>query len=93
MASPFDTLAQRMDALTAARFGKNIEINGDPCVAVEFHFLAEMGELSGNGIRLVIFTPTYRPERHDKVVMNGEEYTVTAYQWFNGKPQITLGAL
>lgn len=82
-----------MDALTAARFGKTIQINGDPHIAVEFHFLAEMGALSGDAIRLVIFTPNYRPQRHDRVVMDGVDgvdYTVGVVQWFNGKPQITL---
>lgn len=90
MASPFDQLSSRMDALTAARLGKTIEINGNPCIAVEFHFLAEMGELSGDAIRLVVFTSNYRPRRNDQVVMDGKDYTVATIQWFNGKPQITL---
>lgn len=90
MASPFDGLSSRMDALTASRFGKTIEINGNPYIAVEFHFLAEMGELSGEGVSMVVFTPNYQPDRHDRVVMDGQEYTVTVIRWFNGKPKITL---
>lgn len=68
MASPFEQLFSRMDALTASRFGKTIEINGNPCTVVEFHYLAEMGELSGDAIRLVVFTSSYRPRRNDQVV-------------------------
>ncbi len=90
MASPFEQLSSRMDALTASRFGKTIEINGNPCTVVEFHYLAEMGELSGDAIRLVVFTSSYRPRRNDQVVMDGKDYMVATIQWFNGKPQITL---
>lgn len=79
MASPFEQLSSRMDALTASRFGKTIEINGNPCTVVEFHYLAEMGELSGDAIRLVVFTSSYRPRRNDQVVTSAAVVVQSSY--------------
>lgn len=89
MANPFERLTERMDATTIRRMGKDVMINGAEHIAVESHFLTEMGPVSGDGISLVVFTE-YRPKRNDVVVFSGQEYAVTRHQMFNGKPQIFI---
>ena len=90
MANAFDALATRMDAVTTARFGRDVVINGTVFTGVESHFLPEMGPVSGDGLSVVVFSPDYRPHRNDQVVYQGESYIVTRHQMFNGKPQIWL---
>ncbi|MBO8132461.1 DNA breaking-rejoining protein [Dickeya fangzhongdai] len=85
----FERQADRMDAATVRRMGKNVVINGDDHIAVESHFLPEMGPLNGDGISLVIFTE-YQPKRSDAVIFSNQEYIVTRHQLFNGKPQIFI---
>lgn len=89
MANPFERLAERMDAATVNKMGKTVQINGADHIAVESHFLPEMGPVSGDGISLVVFTE-YRPKRNDSVLFSGQEYIVTRHQMFNGKPQIFI---
>lgn len=89
MANPFERVAARMDAATVRKMGKTVVINGTEHIAVESHFLPEMGPVSGDGISLVIFTD-YQPNRSDSVVFEGKDYMVTRWQPFNGKPQIFI---
>ncbi|WP_324648552.1 ATP-binding protein [Klebsiella pneumoniae] len=90
MANTFDNLAARMDTLTANRLGRPVTINGDDYIAVESHLLLEMGQVAGDGISLVIFTVDYQPARGDRVIYNGQAYTVTRWLPFNSKPQIWI---
>jgi hypothetical protein len=90
MANVFSRLAARMDLVTSERMGKTVMINGQDYMAVESHLLLEMAPVSGDGISLVIFTPGYEWQRDDQAVLDGQPYTVTRSQMFNGKPQIWL---
>ncbi|EBG1930719.1 ATP-binding protein [Salmonella enterica] len=90
MADLFDTLNERMDALTADRFGVTVGINGTDYIAVESDFFAEFGPVEGNGKSLVVFSRDYAPRRGDSVVYRDRRYTVTKIRRFNGKPQLTL---
>lgn len=89
MDNSFERLAARMDAATVRKMGKTVVINGTEHIAVESHFLPEMGPVSGDGISLVVFTD-YQPNRSDAVVFDGEDYMVTRWQRFNGKPQVFI---
>ena len=89
MANPFERVAERMDAATVRKMGKTVVINGTEHIAVESHFLPEMGPVSGDGISLVVFTD-YQPNRNDAVVFDGKDYMVTRWQRFNGKPQVFI---
>ncbi|EAQ6047568.1 ATP-binding protein, partial [Salmonella enterica] len=55
MADLFDTLSERMDVLTAERFGITVSINGTDHIAVESDFFAEFGPVEGSGKSLVVF--------------------------------------
>ncbi|EBN5091846.1 ATP-binding protein, partial [Salmonella enterica] len=55
MADLFDTLNERMDVLTAVRFGVTVSINGTDYIAVESDFFAEFGPVEGSGKSLVVF--------------------------------------
>jgi len=90
MANAFDALAARMDSVTQQRFGKPITINGNDVVAVEAHFLPEMGALIGDGLSVVVFSDAYKPRKNDAVSYLGKPYIVTRNQLFNGKPHIWL---
>lgn len=89
MANPFERVAERMDAATVRKMGKTVVINGAEHIAVESHFLPEMGPVAGDGVSLVVFTD-YQPNRSDAVVFEGKGYIVTRWQWFNGKAQIFI---
>lgn len=90
MANPFDCLSTRLDEVTAARFGRPVLIDGVEYLAVEASFQAELGALAGEGLHLVVFSPHYRPVRKQAVLWQGQNYTVTRWQRFNGKYQILL---
>ncbi|MXF14412.1 DNA breaking-rejoining protein, partial [Escherichia coli] len=45
---------------------------------------------SGTATSLVVFSPGYRPRRGDSVVYDGQQWTVTRYEKFNGKPMIFI---
>ncbi|WP_413734337.1 DNA breaking-rejoining protein [Sodalis sp. RH21] len=90
MANAFELMAARMDAITRERFGKLVVINNEDYIAVESHFITELGPLAGDGISLVVFDADYQPHRNDTVVFNGGSYIVTRHQPFNGKPQIWI---
>lgn len=86
----FRVLAERMDALTAEKMGEIIYLNDQPVCAVEFHFLPEMGPVSGDGVSYVIFTKGVTPRRKDRVVAGSTEYSITRVQRYNGKPHIFI---
>lgn len=90
MCNPFERLAARMDAVTVKRMAKPIEINGLPFEAIPAELLEEMGSLAGMGTTLVVFSGEYRPRTGDTVFYDGQEWTVTRFEKFNGKPKITL---
>ncbi|EFQ9429239.1 ATP-binding protein [Salmonella enterica] len=90
MADLVDTLSERMDTLTAERFGITVSINGTDHIAVESDFFAEFGPVEGSGKSLVVFSRDYAPRRGDSVVYRDRRYTVTKIRRFNGKPQLTL---
>ncbi|MEA1624817.1 ATP-binding protein, partial [Salmonella enterica] len=70
--------------------GEVIYLNDQPVCAVEFHFLPEMGPVSGDGVSYVIFTPGVTVRRNDRVVISNAEYTVTRALRYNGKPHIFI---
>ena len=90
MAEPFDRLRTRLDEVTVARFGRPVLIDGVEYVAVEVTFPAELGALSGEGLHLVVFSTQYRPSRNQVVDWQEQTYTVTRWERFNGKYQISL---
>lgn len=90
MPNPFDKLASRMDAATVTKMGKPATINGEPMMVIPAEFLEEMGPLTGTGRSLVVFTAGYRPKRSDVVIFEGEEFTLTRHERFNGKPRIFI---
>lgn len=89
-ANRFDRLVARMDTVTQQRLGREVLINGQPFIAVESHFLAEMGAMAGDGLMLVIFSSGYHPRRNDVVEYSGETRMVTRFDMLNGKPRITV---
>ncbi|CAM3366557.1 hypothetical protein SB6411_00219 [Klebsiella spallanzanii] len=90
MSNPFERIAERMDAATVRKMGKAVTINGEGCIAIESHLLAEMGAVNGDGISLVVFTSGYTPRRNDVVEFEGRAYQVTQHRLFNRKPQIWI---
>ncbi|WP_051045466.1 DNA breaking-rejoining protein [Escherichia coli] len=52
--------------------------------------LAELNALSGPAVSLVVFSSGYRPRRGDRVVYDGQQWTVTRHERFNGKPMIFI---
>ena len=46
--------------------------------------------LSGPAVSLVVFSSGYRPRRGDRVVYDGQQWTVTRHERFNGKPMIFI---
>jgi len=83
-------LVDRMDDVTARRFGQSVVINGLTLSATEHLFSADMAPLSGEGISLIVFERRYQPGRHDQVEWQGKNWRVTRWQFYNGKPQIFL---
>ncbi|HIB1133396.1 DNA breaking-rejoining protein [Escherichia coli] len=49
-----------------------------------------MNALSGPAVSLVVFSSGYRPRRGDRVVYDGQQWTVTRHERFNGKPMIFI---
>lgn len=90
MANPFEKLVSRMDAVTVNKMGKPATINGESVIVVPAEFLAEMGPLTGMGRSLVVFTDGYKPRRNDVVLFDGEEFCLTRFERFNGKPRIFI---
>ncbi|MEX9565534.1 ATP-binding protein [Morganella morganii] len=86
----FRVMADRMDTVTAQQMSITIYINGQPVCAVEFHFLPEMGPVSGDGVSYVIFTKGVTPRRKDRVVTGSTEFIITRVQRYNGKPHIFI---
>ncbi|MBV4625549.1 DNA breaking-rejoining protein [Escherichia coli] len=41
-------------------------------------------------VSLVVFSSRYRPRRGDRVVYDGQQWTVTRHERFNGKPMIFI---
>lgn len=78
-----------MDAATVRVMGRTALINGMEVAVVPAEFLEEMGPLMGNGKSLVIFS-LYRPRRNDAVEYDGESFSVTRFDTFNGKPRIFI---
>ncbi|WHP32834.1 ATP-binding protein [Trabulsiella odontotermitis] len=90
MANPFDTMAGRMDAATVRKMGRTAVINGVPVDVIPAELIEQMGPVSGNMVSLVVFSETYRPRRNDDVVYEGETFSVTRHDKFNGKPRIFI---
>lgn len=90
MANPFEQMAARMDAATIRRMSTPVTINDTDYIAIESHFVPEMGPVVGDGISLVVFSENYHPRRNDEVIWKGQPYKVTRSQQFNGKPQIWI---
>lgn len=90
MPNPFEKMAARMDAATVRCMGEPVTINGIDFIAVESHFVPEMGPVTGDGISLVVFSENYHPRRNDALIWKGTEYKVTRSQFFNCKPQIWI---
>lgn len=88
--TPFQQMKSRMDVLTAEKMGEVIYLNDQPVCAVEFHFLPEMGPVSGDGVSYVIFTPGVTPRRKDRIVTGSTEFIITRVQRYNGKPHIFI---
>lgn len=89
MSNPFDNMVSRMDAATVTVMGKIAIINGVPFSVVPAEFPEDLGPLQGNGLSLVVFSP-YTPKRNDAVEYQGETFTVTRHDIFNGKPRIFI---
>ncbi|KAA2008815.1 DNA breaking-rejoining protein [Escherichia coli] len=76
MSDPFSRLAARMDAITVRKMGKTASINDV--------------DMTGPAVSLVVFSSGYRPRRGDRVVYDGQQWTVTRHERFNGKPMIFI---
>ncbi|EEU9452447.1 DNA breaking-rejoining protein [Escherichia coli] len=90
MPDPFSRMSARMDAVTVRKMGKTASINDVGMVVIPGETLAELNALSGTATSLVVFSPGYRPRRGDSVVYDGQQWTVTRYEKFNGKPMIFI---
>jgi len=90
MVNPFDRMASRMDAATIRKMGQTAIINGLQVDVVPAELLEEMGPLSGTGRALVVFTASYQPRRNDVVEYDGETFSLTRHEKFNGKPRIFI---
>lgn len=90
MANPFEKMASRMDAATVKKMGKPATINGDSVIVVPAEFLEQMGPMTGTGRSLVVFTDGYKPQRNDVVMFDGEVFSLTRHERFNGKPRIFI---
>jgi hypothetical protein len=90
MVNSLSRLIDRMDCITAQRFGQPVLINNQQRYAAEQAFSADLGPLTGEGTSLVVFDKTYHPERHDRVVWQGKHWRITRWSSYNGKPHICL---
>ncbi|MEW0829422.1 DNA breaking-rejoining protein [Escherichia coli] len=90
MSDPFSRLAARMDAITVRKMGKTASINDVDMTVIPVETLAELNALSGPAVSLVVFSSGYRPRRGDRVVYDGQQWTVTRHERFNGKPMIFI---
>ena len=63
--------------------GKTASINDvDMTVIREKHWQAECSVAGPAGLRWWVFSSGYRPRRGDRVVMNGQHWTVTRHERF-----------
>lgn len=90
MSDPFSRLAARMDAITVRKMGKTASINDVDMAVIPDETLAELNALSGPAVSLVVFSSGYRPRRGDRVVYDGQQWTVTRHERFSGKPMIFI---
>ncbi len=65
-------------------------INDVDMTVIPGETLAELNALSGPAVSLVVFSSGYRPRRGDRVVYDGQHWTVTRHERFNGKPMIFI---
>ena len=72
-------IARQRAAAASAGIGKSYK-----------EWLAELNALSGPAVSLVVFSSGYRPRRGDRVVYDGQQWTVTRHERFNGKPMIFI---
>ena len=84
MSDPFSRLAAHMDAITVRKMGKTASINDADMTVIPGETLAELNALSGPAVSLVVFSSGYRPRRGDRVVYDGQQWTVTRHERFNG---------
>ena len=85
MSDPFSRLAARMDAITVRKMGKTASVNDVDMTVIPGETLAELNALSGPAV-----SSGYRPRRGDRVVYDGQQWTVTRHERFNGKPMIFI---
>ncbi|MXF06690.1 DNA breaking-rejoining protein [Escherichia coli] len=90
MSDPFSRLVAQMDSVTIRKMGKVARINDADVTVIPGETLAELNALSGPAVSLVVFSPEYRPRRGDCVVYDGQQWTVTRHERFNGKPMIFI---
>ena len=90
MMSPFQSVCSRMDSVTVRRMGRTACINDVDMTVIPGETLAELNDLSGPAVSLVVFSSGYRPRRGDRVVYDGQQWTVTRHERFNGKPMIFI---
>ena len=76
MSDPFSRLAARMDAITVRKMGKTASINDVDMTVIPGETLAELNALSGPAVSLVVY--------------DGQQWTVTRHERFNGKPMIFI---
>ncbi|WP_230041934.1 DNA breaking-rejoining protein [Escherichia coli] len=90
MSEIFSRLAAHMDAVTVRKMGETALINEVSMTVIPEETQAELNALSGPAVSLVVFSPGYRPRRGDRVVYDGQQWTVTRHERFNGKPMIFI---
>ncbi|ENI2492551.1 DNA breaking-rejoining protein [Escherichia coli] len=66
-----------MDAITVRKMGKTASINDVDMTVIPGETLAELNALSGPAVSLVVFSSGYRPRRGDRVVYDGQQWTVS----------------
>ncbi|NYY78326.1 DNA breaking-rejoining protein [Escherichia coli] len=78
-----------MDAITVRKMGKTASINDVDMTVIRRN--TGRAECSvGPAVSLVVFSSGYRPRRGDRVVYDGQQWTVTRHERFNGKPMIFI---
>lgn len=90
MMPPFQSVCSRMDSVAVRRMGRTACINDVDMTVIPGETLAELNALSGPAVSLVVFSSGYRPRRGDRVVYDGQQWTVTRHERFNGKTMIFI---
>ena len=78
-----------MDAITVRKMGKTASINDVDMTGDPGETLAELNALSGPAVSGGVFFGI-PPTARDRVVYDGQQWTVTRHERFNGKPMIFI---